>query len=214
MKNKILMLLLTSAALAACQGKEVKKDLSQNDCSTIFEDSRNNFAQKQFNENRLNSLAQGKEGEYLEHSSTECKILPIKISKDSKCEIAGSAKIDNILEFYSQDNSQRTILIVPLEQFMDDKITSYTNIVLYHKVTSAIRERLNSEVFDDIKDYAYKGLNCDISGEKFTSWIGNNQVVIAIDEKQIVSKDKVIKKTEVTKKKVIKKKNVRKNVKQ
>lgn len=203
-KNNILILLTTATALISCHWAKKEETVLREDCSTIFEDSRNDFAAQQ---RQMSMVKNMKETSYSEFKPTECKILPIKFSKESKCEIAGSNKIDNLLEFYSQNTDEKTIIILPLEEFLKKEIGSFKGMMIYSKVSSAIQDRLNSEVFQDLEDFRYKGLNCDISGQKFTTWIGDGRVVISIDEREIKAaiEDNDKKNEQVTVKKKIKK---------
>lgn len=190
----LVTLLTTTFVLNACSStKEVLhlESKPKKDCSTIFESL---DKVKTSNKEQRNSMAENN-GLSEPEPDTECKVLPIKISQNVKCEIAGSDDIKNVLEFYGQNQSDRFVFAGPLKSLINGNMLSFQNLMTYYKIKVNIADHVDSDVFNDLKDFRYKGMTCDFGGNKFVSWIGDDRIIASIEVKKEVSRsDKKTKK--------------------
>ena len=166
--NKIfaILALLFASILTSCSATD-KSSSTASDCSTVFESQ----------QTTATPIPQG-----------ECKVLPIQITKEAKCEITGSHKIDAVLNLYSQNkNEQRIILIAPMKALDDaTEMMSYKNQLIYYFVKLKIRKHIDSDLFNELKDFQYKGISCDISGNKLVAWLSEDHVIASFDERKKV----------------------------
>jgi hypothetical protein len=170
--NKLAFNLITLATtvifLDACSStKEFLhiKSKPKRDCSAVFE----------------GSAARGQQD-----WEAECNVLPVQLSQNAKCEIAGSEEIDNLLKFYSHNQDSRFVFIGSLKSLVSNDASSFQNLILYYKIKINLTKHLDSNLFDGLKDFRYKGLKCEIEGNKFVAWIGDGKVVVALEIKKEV----------------------------
>jgi hypothetical protein len=155
-----LTLLATSTILASCATNNLLQKKPQNDCSAIFEKN------QKANPNQ----------------STECKILPIKISKNINCEITGSDKVDNILKVFAENkNINRSMIIAPFKTL--ERSLSLKHRVYYYFAKQKVRSHIDSDLFTDLKDYEYKGFSCKIPAGTVTAWISDEKLIGSFEAK-------------------------------
>ncbi len=179
---KIKQLLLTSticvasaAILASCQSTKNTDNNVAEDCSGIFETRHVNKNQSK-NKNQSNKNENKGNENNQEEARTECKVLEIKLDNDSKCEIVGSNKIDDLKEALEKGRDDRLVVIAPQKQFKEMAKTSY-KFLMANGID--LRKHMNSDVFENLK-FPYKGMKCDISDKKFVIWTGDKKVIFTM----------------------------------
>ncbi|MCE3254682.1 MAG: hypothetical protein K0R25_176 [Rickettsiaceae bacterium] len=162
--------LLAVVALWSC--KTTEKPV--NDCSMVFEESKD-YKDDDF------TVSDSAVSVPAAPAST-CKVMSVKITDDSKCQIASSDSINNLAKSLDHPQDNRSALVVPLENLTEKM--SYSDMMKYYFVKLKIEEHFDSELFEDIKDAPYKGMTCDIAGNKLTTWIGEGKAVVVFAEKE------------------------------
>lgn len=159
--------LMALPTLAACYDeRKVEKPIS--DCSAIFETR------------SANNVKIAKNGEELAtERATECKILEIKVDKNTKCEIVGSDKIENLKDVLSENENNKIILVAPEKQF-SDAAKSANKYLLANGID--LKKHLGSEIFNEIS-FPYKGMRCVVEDKKFAVWLGDKKVIVTIENK-------------------------------
>lgn len=202
MKNRNLLLLcLSGIALSACASFSNKP---VNDCSTIFEDPQKVYSKQASSEF---SADEGNE----QAAPGQCKVLKIKIKEDVSCEISGSESTDKLLELYQTDEDpDRVVLISPIKGLNAKEIASnYKTVLTYYKLLNNIQDHVDSDVFEGIKDYKYKGIKCESSTQKFVGWIGKDNLVASYKDK---APDSNVTQGKAVKQKAVKRTNVKSKV--
>lgn len=156
--------------LAACQNNYVQESADVvDDCSAIFENRDPRTNQK--------VAKVEKEGETAENQPiTQCKILEVKIDDDTKCQVVGSNKINNLKDSLAKSSKDKLVLIVPEKKFRDT-IKLADNFLASSGIN--IEKSFNSEAFNSI-EFPYKGLKCVTDKKKFVLWSGNKQVIVTL----------------------------------
>lgn len=211
MKNSKITLNLFAAlcglfVLNACSNQSnktttaIKEEKLSDDCSTILESNlsvrelsqadelsnENNMAKSVSSAGAMQDKTMADEQKSSQVST--CKVMQVKIDEETACEISGSNKIDNLLNFYSSNAaSDRTILIVPLNEIIDAKSLSFKNLISLYKIKVDIAKHLDSDLFSTLKEYKYKGIKCNISSGSFSAWMGEGKAVVSV-EGQIIEK--------------------------
>ncbi len=167
MNAKTFGIFVILASLSACAGIKPK-----NDCSAIFEKD------------------SAKVGLNLElQKNTQCKVLPIKFKENTSCEFSGSDTLSNLISTMDHRNDAEIIVSIPLKVFVNTKSMSYADMIKYYFMMKRFTNSFDSDLFGDLKDSTYKGMNCKISDGKFTAWVGEGTVFVIMDEKTM---DKII----------------------
>lgn len=151
--------------LASCQHDNRPLE-TVDDCSAVFE------SRSPLNNKKINKEAQNAD----EQTITQCKILEVKLDDDTKCEVVGSNKIDNLKAILGEDKD-RTIAIVPQKKFKD--IAKLANNFLKKNGVN-VEKHFDSEVFNNLQ-FPYRGLKCEIEDRKFVLWSGNKQVIFTLE---------------------------------
>lgn len=190
--NKISnLLILTSAvfALSACQGNKEKTEIYSEDCSLAFSATA---------QNNVGIVHNGQ-------TNSVCKFLPLEIDETTKCEISGSNKVENLINFYSQNPEGKTFFKAPIEYFesLGDNIDLKDKLDYYFMIKK-VKNRVDSNLFDSIKDYKYKGMSCVTKDSKFVSWVSEDDIIIVYENKDLT-------KTVVPTKKPVKKHHAKKD---
>ncbi len=182
----------------------IKEEKLSDDCSTILESNlsarqlsqadeisdENNMAKSVSSAVSSAGAMQDKTMANAEKSKpvSTCKVMQVKIDQETACEISGSNKVDNLLNFYSSNAaSDRTILIVPLNEIIDAKSLSFKSLISLYKIKVDIAKHLDSDLFSTLKDYKYKGIKCNISSGSFSAWMGEGKAIVSV-EGQIIEK--------------------------
>lgn len=157
--KKLYLILFYMTILNSCSNAEYpeeRKD-SKNDCSSIFESSPLG----------INDLA----------NNSECKILEVKVDRNTKCKVVGSDRIDNLAKSLEENREEKIIFIVPKK-----KLQNLGQVAQKYLESNNINfdKYLELDIFDDFP-FAYKGMKCAIRDKKFVLWIGEKKVVLTVN---------------------------------
>lgn len=158
-----LILILTVLAVSSCQqNQNLSKEISAgDDCSTVF---------SAINTDEANN-------------NSQCKVLSLQISAKIKCEISSSNKVDNLLNSYTKNPGDEIIFMAQLEALKNlAGDVSFKDKIKFYFLVRKIQDSIDSDLFDSLKDFRYKGMSCVIDGNKFTSWISSKDVIIIYEE--------------------------------
>ncbi len=175
--NKLIFLTATCftalTLLNSCATESKKEAKVEQDCSAIFEtryiNGKNNVIA---NKDRA---AQGEETA----TPTECKVLEVKFSKDIKCELVGSNKIDNLSKIVSENKDNKIVLIAPQDQL---KTISKMTEKYLESVGFDITKYFDTDMFKSFK-FPYKGMRCNVSDKEVVVWSGDKKVIVTIQNK-------------------------------
>ena len=205
MKNNkltnIFLVLCTTTLITAChKTRHILKSKPVADCSTIFESgtaSKSNSQSQAQTSNKDSSklLTSENQGgadlskENMEDSlsnenqeeAIECKVLPIKLNKETNCEIAGSDSVKNLTDSLYENAGEKTILIASVGDLTEEM--SYKNQMIAHVVQMRLDKHFNSDLADSFDKYRYKGMSCDSAKGKMVAWIGEGRVVATFEDK-------------------------------
>ena len=185
--SNLLILFLIILVVSACHRN---KDLAEqenigninninNDCSMVFATSPDNPI--------INDYEMKIEPDQIKNI-TRCKVLPLQINNETKCEISGSDKIDNFLDFYSQNPDGRVLFRAPLKALVNSDDISYKDMIKYYFLIQKIKSHIDSDLFTSLKDFHYKGVSCDVKGNKFASWFNDEEIMIIYADNKKVDK--------------------------
>lgn len=175
LKKNICSIILVGAvcaSLLSCQNRSTFHSGGvNNDCSAMFEtryiDNDRNISYKKTSS--MNNVSN-------KTKATECKILEVKIDNNTKCEVVGSDKIDNLSKVIAKNKDNRVILIVP-ENKIDD-LNALTRNYFVSKGLD-IKKHIDSKVFNNL-NFPYKGMRCKLSGKEYVIWTGDEKVIMTI----------------------------------
>lgn len=196
-KNSFLAVVacVTTLTLAACattmdkgEDKADKTDKSEKvssssdverDCSTVFETRYVGGKAPTAKEKMKKAAGDVKDAVKGEEEKpvTECKVLELKLDKNTKCELVGSDKIEDLSKVIAENKGNKLVLIAPEQQAKDlvkmaEKFASSKGIDL--------DQYMNSELFKNL-DFPYKGMKCEISDKKVVVWSGKKQVIVTLE---------------------------------
>lgn len=164
-----LILIFAVLATSSCQtSKDLpNKKLTSEDCSTVFLDSTKNAAT--VSDDKSSNISQ-------------CKVLHLQISDKIKCDISASNKVDNLLISHVQNSGNGVMFVAPLEALkgLSDNV-SYKDQIKYYFLIQKIKRHIDTDLFNSLKDFRYKGMNCSINGDKFTSWISEKEIIVTYE---------------------------------
>jgi len=182
MKNRI-ALIFTALAVSSCNANQESakpQEVYRQDCSMTFSSFYNN-AQPENNGEAANAI---------------CQVLPVKIDETTKCEISGSNKIDNLVNYYNKTSDDKILFMAPLSTIKDLTKGLTDNIPVKDKVDAyffiqKLKDRAHTNLFDSLKDYKFKGMSCIGQDYKFVSWISDKDVIIVyeMNKKATTNKD-------------------------
>lgn len=187
MKNYLIQKFLVSvcaiAALASCNSSKMKQDKMADDCSTIFQTGiADKMASDIYSDSQMTMTSN------KANMPAACKVMQVKIDKNTNCKISGSNRIENLLDFYGKNfSSNRVVLYAPTDQIIDSTSISFKNLLALYNIKMDIKKHIDSDLFEPLKDYKYKGMHCKLDGGEITAWVGDEKVLVAIDG-QIIEK--------------------------
>lgn len=178
--SSFLILISAVFAVSACQTNKNGQVVNQ-DCSMVFSPK--------------DGATVSTDDEF--HNISQCKFLPLKINEETKCEISGSNKVDNLLNFYAQNPGDKIFFKAPLKSLKDiASDVSLRDKLKYYFLIQKIKANIDVDtgLFASLKDFRFKGMSCDTGGNKFTSWISADHIIVIYEQNQKVTKVKATKK--------------------
>ncbi len=184
--KKIIAIIAAFTMLEGCHNAKKSafhEDGAKNDCSAMFEtrylDSDKNISYKK--DTKMSAMAMDRDGQMMSDNeenkmATECKVLEVKIDKNTKCEIVGSDKIDNLSKVLNENKANRTILITPRDKIDDLNVLSQKYLI---SKGIDIKKHIDSEIFNNL-NFPYKGMRCQYEDKEFVLWVGDKKVVLSI----------------------------------
>lgn len=168
------------ALLSACESYRSYRHDEVSDCSSVFEtryvDAKGNVVSKEKAERRSKKEFAKNDAE-ANKPATTCKILEIKVDNNTKCEIVGSDKIDNLSKSMNENKGNRIILVIPQEKLKDLK-----ELAEHYMMSSSIdvSKYIDSDLVKNL-DFPYKGMRCVSSGKEFVLWSGDKRIILTLN---------------------------------